>query len=764
MHHTKHDFFFLTNWLPFKLVLVILTILIVAGIAGHFLDSAAISDQKKIYNQQQADNAKLAATAISDRLMTISKISQVLSQYSLKDYIENNRSSSSINKLFRVTQVEEKSIILLSLHTSPFTEKLTSDTSSSKLSIAHNMAKEWTAKYYSILSGMREGFITPPPNITEETKLIGMLIPIWIGKNFSGVLTVVIDLGQLIDRYMTPMQIGKYGSSFIVDGSGTVVFDQDEKILGKNVFDLHQNFPDLIQLDSWMLHEGSGKSNYTYYSEHKEQILKKLIAWDTIRLGTLKLVVAICTPEAKITKTTTYARSAQIGIMVLMGFTIFTAIFLFYYYHSKQILISQNKKLSLKDQIFEAIAANVPGIIYKYELTPPHTLQYVSPKIKQITGIDQQEFISGGLLKYISMVHPEDRNKIKSNIEKSLSKNESFTVEYRLMQKDGSIRWIFEKGTKLVDQDSVVGFILDITERKKREYALFDAENKYRSIVNNAPLGIFQSTPEGKFISANPQMASYYGYISPEELISEVSDISKQCYVSPESRKRLDTIINKFGRTDRFEAEHINSKGFTFWASETITAVYDDDGKIIRYEGFLIDISESKEHEETLRRLAMYDNLTGLPNRVLFDDRIKQAIAHAKRTKLKVAILYADLDNFKPVNDELGHIAGDAVLKEVVGRFKNCLRTSDTVSRIGGDEFIFILQDIALNNQIEAVAHRIIESMRSPFYLADKNYRLGVSIGITVFPDTCNEKDDLIRIADEAMYRAKANGKNQFSY
>lgn len=752
------------KWVPLKLIIAVLAILSISAVTGFKLDNMAIQDQERLFNQQQALQAKLAATALGDRLQNIVSTAQTLSLYSLKDFLEGQRSNTSIQKLFKIKQNETNSMLLFTFHKSPSEEILTSEITTPRLVISHDLAAGWVSKYFSILSSMRSGFITPRPLINKKERLAGILFPVWVNHKFSGVLTLIIDLDQLTNRYITPLQIGKFGSGYIVDGSGTVVFDQEKEIIGKNIFELHKDFPSLIKIDSRMLHERSGKGEYSFYVKRGAYESRKLIAWDTAYFGEMKLVIAISAPEKDVTKSMSSIRVARIAMIGLMGFTIFASIFFFYHYRSKQILLGQNNELKRKDQLFEAIADNVPGVIYKCDMHPPYELHYISPKINRLTGHDQFEFLNDGLSHYIDLVHPDDRNNLKKSINDAINDNDSFNVEYRLINNDGATRWVFERGTKLPDQDSIVGFILDITDRQKEEKALQEAEEKYRTIVDNAPLGIFQATQDGKFISANPQMAKLYGYESPNSLIKEISDISTQCYVSSESRRRLLTILNEFGRTSNFEAEHSCRDGSSFWAAETVTAVNDENGNLTHYDGFMVDISERKEHEETMRRLAMYDSLTGLPNRVLFDDRVKQALSRAKRSRMKVAILYADLDNFKPVNDELGHIAGDSVLKEVAGRFSDCLRTSDTVSRIGGDEFIFILQDIGANTEIEVVAQRIIETMRTPFYLAEKVYRLGVSIGISIYPESGTEKEELVRLADEAMYKAKTGGKNSFSY
>ncbi|NDV28639.1 diguanylate cyclase domain-containing protein [Desulfovibrio sp. JC010] len=753
-----------SKWIPFRLIIPLVVILTIAGYLCLKLDSMSIRDQERIFNEQQALQAKLVATALKDKLDSIVNSSSTLAEYSLVDFISGKRSAESIKKLFKIKQNAMTALTLISFHTSPENEPITSDINSPRLVQAHQVAQEWTEKYYSAISGMRSGFITPKPLVNEKMRLAGLLVPVWNENNFAGLLTVVIDLDRLTDKYIVPLQVGRFGSGYIVDGSGTVIFDQESEILGKNIFELHKGYQDLIRIDSRMLHEQYGTGEYSFTVKRNQRVERKLVAWNTARLGEMRLVVAISAPETDATNSMTSIQTVRAAMLIFILLLFFAIVFFFYYHRSQQILLRQNKELQSKDNLFEAIAGNAPGIIYKCEMNQPYAMHYISTKVRKVTGYDPEDFLRGGKSMYYDLVHPEDRAGLKNEINEALGNNKSFEYEYRILRSDGSERKVYEKGIKLPEEGSMVGFILDITDHKKKEEALRQAEENYSALVTTAPLGIFQTTPQGEFINANSQMAHYYGYSSPETFLNEASNIAKDCYVVSGERDRLLTILKKFGHTENFEARHKRKDGSTFWASESIMAIKDEDGNIIRMDGFLMDISERKEHEETMRRLAMFDNLTGLPNRVLFDDRLKQALSHANRNRMKVAILYADLDNFKQVNDELGHMSGDSVLKEVAGRFSDCLRTSDTLSRIGGDEFIFILQDVGTRNEIEVVAQRIIDSMRAPFYVGEKVYRIGVSIGISIFPDNGEEKEKLIRLADEAMYKAKSRGKNGYSF
>src|SRR6185503_9588275 len=183
-------------------------------------------------------------------------------------------------------------------------------------------------------------------------------------------------------------------------------------------------------------------------------------------------------------------------------------------------------------------------------------------------------------------------------------------------------------------------------------------------------------------------------------------------------------------------------------------------GETVGCFAVVADITEHKLTEERIQRVAHHDSLTGLPNRLLFNDRLDQAISLAKRDSRQFALLYLDLDKFKPVNDTLGHNAGDQLLKGVAARLRHLLRESDTLSRVGGDEFIIILPDILGREVAETVVRKIVSALAAPFLLGDPKHsiEIGASIGISVYPADGNSADALVKAADNAMYSAKQSG------
>jgi diguanylate cyclase (GGDEF)-like protein len=195
--------------------------------------------------------------------------------------------------------------------------------------------------------------------------------------------------------------------------------------------------------------------------------------------------------------------------------------------------------------------------------------------------------------------------------------------------------------------------------------------------------------------------------------------------------------------------------GTLVWEAASISPIRDEDGTITHFVGIKEDITEIKRLQEQLEHLARHDPLTGLPNRFLFADRLRQALAQGKRRKAPFAILYLDLDGFKPVNDVHGHQAGDAVLVEVGRRLQACVRESDTVARMGGDEFTVLLNDIHGPENARRLADTIVATLCEPFNVEGTACTIGASLGIALFPQDGATADALLSKADTAMYQAK---------
>jgi diguanylate cyclase (GGDEF)-like protein len=235
--------------------------------------------------------------------------------------------------------------------------------------------------------------------------------------------------------------------------------------------------------------------------------------------------------------------------------------------------------------------------------------------------------------------------------------------------------------------------------------------------------------------------------------ILQAGRISKYTYLEMWS-----TLVE--GKTWRGEILNKRKQGGEYWEDVNITPVRNPAGEITNYVVVSADISERKAAEEKMHHLANYDPLTDLPNRSLMDDRLHQAIAAAKRDKANMALMFLDLDKFKPINDTLGHAVGDLLLKEASRRMLECVRESDTVGRIGGDEFVVLLPTVESDQHALLVAEKIRHALNQPFTLAGENLCISSSIGVAIYPEHGDDGKTLVKNADAAMYCAKESGRN----
>lgn len=301
----------------------------------------------------------------------------------------------------------------------------------------------------------------------------------------------------------------------------------------------------------------------------------------------------------------------------------------------------------------------------------------------------------------------------------------------------------------------------EVEERTRTEKALRAAEEKYRSIFERAVEGIFQSTIDGTFTEVNPAMVRLLGYDSADELVG-VQGIRQQIMADDKEYGAYMQAVQRDGFVSGFEFQARCRDGDIIWCSESSRLVLPEKDGPELIEGVLEDISRRKVEEMELKHLATIDSLTGISNRHLFFDRLELALAKAKRYGSRLAVLFLDLDEFKKVNDEHGHQAGDELLGEVAERLQGRIRESDTLARLGGDEFGVLIDLIEGDESAMTVAKNLLKAMEDPFAVNGGTISVGVTVGISFYPDDGKDPVTLISRADAAMYGAKKRGGSKF--
>lgn len=335
------------------------------------------------------------------------------------------------------------------------------------------------------------------------------------------------------------------------------------------------------------------------------------------------------------------------------------------------------------------------------------------------------------------------------------ARGEVIQSEWLFVRSDGSEVWVDmtlapvqEHG---FDEPSVLCAWYDISRRKNAE----ERQRLALRVFENAREAIFITDAHGVVIDINDAYTNITGS-------ERAQAIGRMPPLPVDEGSSVLVIARQHGVwSGEFASRHLNGQAVVL--NLTLSSVFDDTGALSHFVGVFSDITRLKDTEKKLRTMAHYDALTGLPNRVLFSDRLHQSMAQARRQGYSLAVLYIDLDQFKPVNDAFGHGAGDALLVEVSRRMRTTLREEDTLARLGGDEFSAIVVNIAGEPALQQLLVRLLEVVAEPAWVADHSVEVSASIGYTLYPQTDEQDGDhLLRQADQAMYRAKRAGKNRY--
>jgi diguanylate cyclase (GGDEF)-like protein/PAS domain S-box-containing protein len=423
------------------------------------------------------------------------------------------------------------------------------------------------------------------------------------------------------------------------------------------------------------------------------------------------------------------------------------------------------------------------------------TILYTNPAEAKMHGYTVDELVG----KNVNIFSPDTRQKKRKT--KEVSAWKEWTREITEIRKDGTIFPVQLKSIPVKDPagnpSCIITISEDITMRKQAEEALRDAHNELEQKVMERTRELRESNR-----MIEQELLERQAVENRLRILGKFFENTNEAVIITDSQARIIEVNDAFTRITGFDKEEVigrrptvlrsyrnsrrahmqmwksilrrgswqgevwdrrkNGEIYPVWLS--IGPVRDDENAMRHYVAIASDISAIKKTEERLEHLAHHDSLTNLPNRILFSDRLLQAVALAKRNKKMIAVMLLDLDRFKEVNDTLGHRLGDQLLIEVSRRLKNSIREVDTISRLGGDEFAIILSDISDIESAAQVAQHFMQSVSEPFEIENHEIFITTSIGITIYPADSDEMESLLKNADTAMYHAKSRGKNNFQF
>ena len=411
---------------------------------------------------------------------------------------------------------------------------------------------------------------------------------------------------------------------------------------------------------------------------------------------------------------------------------------------------------------YRALIEQIPAVVYRFTHNPDGVEglhEYVSPQIEALVGYTPEEWCTQD--RWMTCIHPDDRDRVATEDARTNATGEPFNIDYRMVARDGRTVWIHEEAILLRGADGSPlywqGFYRDVTE----EQAAQQRERFLASIVDATDDAVIATDLNDVITSWNAGAERLLGYRAAE-IIGRSMDTLRLGARDKIAGARIARVL--CGESVRnVEVIRRHQDGSLIDVSMTLSPIHDASGRVIGVSGITRDISDRKRLEVQLNHQAFHDALTGLPNRLLLADRLGQAYASAARHDHRVGVLFLDLDNFKIINDTLGHDAGDQLLVAVSQALLACARADATVARFGGDEFVVVLPQVMDIADAVRVADRIQGALAGTFRVSDRDITVSTSIGIVVAGEVMINSEELLRHADTAMYRAKEAGKRGYA-
>ena len=357
------------------------------------------------------------------------------------------------------------------------------------------------------------------------------------------------------------------------------------------------------------------------------------------------------------------------------------------------------------------------------------------------------------------LVHPDDRERVEEINRKRKHGEEEAPghFEFKGICRDGSTIHVEVSATTLKHNGQVLSvmYLRDVTTRKHWEEELKASEEKYRNLFENSMDAIYISSRDGMLVEANESFLNLFGYTREEAMELNIKDA-----FTPEDRERFVSAMQEKGFVRDFEVKLSRKDGALMDCLLSLNPRIEG-GNTVGYQGIVRDITAYKRAQEALQYMAYHDGLTGLPNRILFTDRLNMALVSAGRNKRHVAVMVLDLDRFKNVNDTFGHDVGDKLLKAVADRLVETVRRGDTVARMGGDEFLLIVPEINSADDVITVKDKIMDAFGNVLP-ETQEICISCSVGIAIYPEHGQDADTLVRCADMAMFKTKQQGRDGF--
>ncbi|RTL55792.1 MAG: EAL domain-containing protein [Rhodocyclaceae bacterium] len=491
-------------------------------------------------------------------------------------------------------------------------------------------------------------------------------------------------------------------------------------------------------------------------AEHNE-----LTAYRTSRLYPLVLVLRLKRGDALTEWRKDALRFSAMAALIILSISAFAILFFF---HQRRLGEQRAAAVLAEKERLGAVLDALPAMVFM--IGPDSRYRFINRAAREffsgegLPQLNNGEYGTDAASRYLRQCNPTLFDRHADEMRQLMAGKVDQVFSEHTMQLREGLRWhqLMARRIEAEGAEGVVAMVSDITGRKDAETQLHLAASVFKASAE----GILVTDEAVNVLSVNAAFTQITGYTSEDMIGQNPKKLASGQHHAAFYKDMWLALKEKGLWQGEIVNRRKNGRIYPEWL--TISAVRDDLGKVCNYVGVFSDITERKASEERIRHLSEHDFLTGLPNRILFQDRVSHVIAHSERNGARFALLFIDLDRFKTVNDTLGHHIGDLLLKEVANRIGTCVRSTDTVSRQGGDEFLVLLENIEQPEDAGRVAEKLLERLADTCVLEGHELHITPSIGIALYPEDGRDMTTLIKHADVAMYHSKEHGRNTFHY
>ena len=419
---------------------------------------------------------------------------------------------------------------------------------------------------------------------------------------------------------------------------------------------------------------------------------------------------------------------------------------------------------------YRELVEQIPAVVYIADFDAGGSMRYVSPQIGELLGEPPNAFV-GQEGVWHRHIHPDDLERYEAEERRTFEAEETFDLEFRMVRADGRVIWVWERDTIVRGDDGTPlftqGVLVDITAQRQAEEDVREERDRAQRYLDLAGMAVVVLGTDERIALLNRAGHQLLGYDEGALLGHNWFDTCIPERDREIARSGFQRLVGEAqDASEPYESAVLTKDGAERIVRWNNTILRDDRGAVTATLSSGVDVTERRRAEAQIAYLAYHDSLTGLPNRALLREHLELALARARRNGAAVALLYVDLDDFKLVNDSLGHAAGDELLCRIAMELRTRTRETDLLARQGGDEFLLLLSDLdgdQAPDDAAAAAASVMQALADPFTISGAEFHIGASIGISVFPRDAEDAESLLKHADAAMYQAKAAGRNEIT-